>query len=277
MNLDSHQHFWIYQPAEYPWIQNHMAVLRRDFLPDHLAAEQAKARFNGSIAVQARQTLAETRWLLELAQTHSFIKGVVGWVDLQSEGAFDQLSEFAAHPKFVGVRHVAQDEPDARFLLNDAFTRGLQLLSKFNLAYDLLVYPKQLPACIELARQMPQQRFVLDHIAKPLIRSGLIGPWGEYIRALASSPNVYCKISGLVTEASWPTWSQNDFSPFLQIACDAFGEDRLMVGSDWPVCLLAASYQQVIDIPRKFLASKSESAQRKIFGENAARFYRVKK
>lgn len=277
MNLDSHQHFWIYQPAEYPWIQNHMDVLRRDFLPDNLAAEQTKARFDGSIAVQARQSIAETRWLLELAQTHSFIKGVVGWVDLKSEAAFDQLSEFAAHPKFVGVRHVVQDEPDARFLLNDAFTRGLQLLSKFNLAYDLLVYPKQLPACIELARQMPQQRFVLDHIAKPLIRSGIMGPWAEYIRALASSPNVYCKISGLVTEANWSAWSQNDFSPFLQIACDAFGEDRLMVGSDWPVCLLAASYQQVIDIPKKFLASKSESAQRKFFGENAARFYRIKK
>jgi len=275
MAIDAHQHFWIYNPVDYPWILDSMRVLRRDFLPPDLVREQARAHVQGSVVVQARQTLTETRWLLELADQHSVIRGVVGWVDLRSDSVAVDLTEFGRHPKFVGVRHVVQEEPDIRFLMQPEFVRGLERLEEFDLAYDLLLYPKQLPAAIELARRLPRQRFVLDHIAKPLIRAGVIGPWAEYIRELGQCANVYCKISGMVTEADWSRWSKDDFSPYLGIVWDAFGEDRLMIGSDWPVCLLAGTYAQIIDIPRHYFKDRPEMTRNKIFELNARRFYRI--
>lgn len=273
MGIDAHQHFWIYSPEEYPWIGPNMLPLRRDFLPEDLGPLLAKAGLNHSVAVQARQSLEETRWLLELADAHPVIHGVVGWVDLQSPVVDEQLAEFAAHPKFLGVRHVVQDEPDDRFLLQPDFIRGMKLLPKYGLTYDLLIFPKQLPAAIELVRRLPEQPFVLDHIAKPIIREGTFQPWANQIRELAHSPNVCCKISGMVTEAKWDSWQESDFVPYLNCVFEAFGEDRLMYGSDWPVCLAAAEYPQVVKLVHDYVQARCPEAEDKIFASNAAEFY----
>ena len=272
MRLDSHQHFWSYSPVEYPWISEGSA-LQRDWLPSDLARLQADLNFDGSIAVQARQSLAESRWLLALAEANPRIKGVVGWVDLQDERVEEQLAELSRKPRFVGVRHVVQDEPDDRFLLRPEFVRGIGRLRQFGLTYDLLVFPKQLPAAIELVRQFPEQAFVLDHIAKPFIKAGPLSPWREQIQELAQLPNVLCKVSGMVTEADHRAWKPDDFRPFLDVIFEAFGVQRLMFGSDWPVCLLAGSYEQTFSLLREFVARLPMESQRGLFGETAAQFY----
>ncbi len=272
MRIDSHQHFWRFSPAEYPWIQPEWSI-RRDFLPADFAGVLGEHGLDGSVAVQARQSLEESRWLLELADQTSWIKGVVGWVDLCSAKVEAQLETFAAHPKFVGVRHVVQDEPDEGFLLREDFRRGLGKLRGFGLTYELLVYPKQLPAAIELVRAFPEQPFVLDHLAKPLIRDGVLSPWREHIRQLAESPNVLCKLSGMVTEARWRTWQQEDFRPYLDVALEAFGPGRLLYGSDWPVALLSAEYRQVYDLLQNYVAGLGNDAAARIFGLNAVGFY----
>lgn len=274
MRVDAHQHFWTYEPAQYPWIQLDWPI-RRDFLPPDLEPLLKQAGFDACVAVQARQTLAESRWLLELATRHSFIAGVVGWVDLRSPQIAGQLAEFAAHPKFKGVRHVVQDEPDERFLLRPEFLRGLECLRDFTLTYDLLIFPKQLPAAIELARKFPDQPFVLDHIAKPPIAAGQLEPWANHLRQLAQCPNVSCKISGLVTEASWHEWSPRDFRPYLDIVWEAFGEDRLMLGSDWPVCTLSAEHSRVMGLAADYLAPFPGLTREKVLGANAVVFYRL--
>jgi L-fuconolactonase len=272
MLLDSHQHFWQYTPAQYPWIKPDWSI-RRDCLPAELEPLLAQSDFEGSIAVQARQSLEETGWLLDLADRHPFIKGVVGWIDLRCERVEEQLGQFAGRTKFVGVRHVIQDEADDQFMLRPEFLRGISKLAQFNLTYDLLIFPRQLPAAIALTRQFPEQRFVLDHIAKPQIKVGARSPWSEQMVELAKLPNVTCKISGLVTEASWGTWRKADFQPYLDIVFDAFGFHRLMFGSDWPVCLLSASYRDVVGIVRDRLAGMPEAAQKAIMGGNATKFY----
>ncbi len=273
MRVDAHQHFWRYDPAEYGWIGEGMERLARDYLPADLAPLLAAEGIAGSVAVQARQTIEETRWLLDLAAKHPAILGVVGWVDLRSNEVGEQLREFAANPRFVGVRHVVQDEPDVRFLLGEAFVGGLRQLHGFGLTYDLLLYPSQLPAAVELAGMMPEQPFVLDHLAKPLIKPGILDPWQADLRALARHPNVSCKLSGLVTEAAWQGWKRADFAPYLEVALEAFGPKRLMMGSDWPVCLLAAEYPDVVAIVTDFIARLSDSEQALILGGTASRFY----
>jgi L-fuconolactonase len=274
MTLDSHQHFWRHTAAEYPWIQPG-SPLHRDHLPGDLAPILATAGIDGCIAVQARQSEEESRWLLALADQHPFIRGVVGWVDLQSDTAGRTLDRLARHPRFIGVRHVVQDEPDDRFLLRPAFLRGLGRLAEFGLAYDFLVYPRQLPAAIEVARSLPAQRFVLDHLAKPDIRRGTLSPWREHLRELALMPNVWCKVSGLVTEADHQRWTPADLAPYLDVAFEAFGPERLMFGSDWPVCRLAAEYDRVITTLRDYLHGTSPDTQAAILGGNAERFYRL--
>ena len=276
MKIDSHQHFWNYDSAQYPWMTDALSRIRHDFLPPDLAPELAGASLDGSIAVQARQSLEETRWLLDLAEQHGLIKGVVGWVDLRSNRVSEQLAQFAGHPKFVGVRHVVQDELDDRFMLQPDFLRGLEALRPFNLVYDLLVYPKQLPAAIEVARRFPEQRFVLDHLAKPLIKDRVISPWASQIAELAQFQNVTCKLSGLITEAQWNQWSPADFQPCLDVVWTAFGEDRVMFGSDWPVCLLSGTYQQVYGLIDHYFSTFPPRIRDKVFGENALRFYRLK-
>ncbi len=276
MRVDAHQHFWRYEPAQYPWIQSDWP-LRRDFLPPDLEPILGQAGLDACVAVQARQSLEETRWLLELADRHSFIKGVVGWVDLRSADLERQLEEFAVRPKFAGVRHVVQDEPDERFLLQPDFRRGIGGLARYSLVYDILIYPRQLPAAVELAREFPEQPFVLDHMAKPVIRDSLLSPWREQIQDLAKSPNVTCKVSGLITEAHWTKWRKADFRPCLDVVIEAFGPKRLMFGSDWPVCLLAGSYAQVCELVTDYFAPLSEPDREAILGGTAARVYRLKR
>jgi L-fuconolactonase len=273
MRVDAHQHFWRYDPAEYGWIAAGMERLARDYLPDDLAPLLAAEGIAGSVAVQARQTIEETRWLLALAAKHPAILGVVGWVDLRNSDVVEQLREFAGNPRLVGVRHVVQDEPDPRFLLGEAFVRGLRQLPGFGLTYDLLLYPPQLPAAVELVGLLPEQPFVLDHLAKPRIKAGTLDPWRVDIRALAGHPNVSCKLSGLVTEAAWQGWQPADFTPYLEVAVEAFGPERLMIGSDWPVCLLAAEYPDALGIVTDFLGRLSGGEQALILGTTASRFY----
>ncbi len=270
--LDSHQHFWAYDETEYPWISRY-SPLHRDWLPHDMGGELAKVGVGGSVAVQARQSLIESHWLLTLADHFPAIRGVVGWVDLRSDGVAGDLAELAKHPRFVGVRHVAQDEPDARFLLGEAFLRGIGELKTFGLAYDILIYPQQLPAAIKLAAHFPDQRFVLDHLAKPLIRAGTLSPWREQIRELAKAPHVFCKVSGMVTEAKLDGWRADDFCPYLDVVFEAFGAGRVMWGSDWPVCLLAGSYEQVFGLVDDYTRALPASERAAIFGGNAARFY----
>ena len=272
MRLDSHQHFWRYDAVQYPWIPPG-SPLHRDWLPADLAPLLAQAKLDGCIAVQARQTIEESRWLLGLADVSPIIKGVIGWVDLRSERVEEQLAEFAGHPKFVGVRHVVQDEPEVSFMLGAEFQRGIGRLQQFGLTYDLLIFPKQLPAAIELVRKFPEQRFVLDHIAKPAIKDGTMSPWREQIRELAQARNVMCKVSGLVTEARHDGWKADDFKPYLDTVTEAFGPGRLMFGSDWPVCLLAGSYEEVFRLVEEYFARLSVLERAAIFGVTAETFY----
>jgi len=273
VRIDAHQHFWRYSAADYPWIDAGMARLARDFLPADLAPLAAAAGVGGTVAVQARQSLAESRWLLELAAAHPLIRGVVGWVDLRAAGVADTLREFAAHERFVGVRHVVQDEPDERFLLGADFVRGLGRLAEHGLVYDLLLYPRQLPAAVELAGLLPAQPFVLDHLAKPPIKAGLSAGWRRDIEALARHANVSCKLSGLVTEAAWRGWRRDEFTPYLEVALAAFGPERLMIGSDWPVCLLSADYAEAWGIVEDFAARLPAVQREAVLGGSASRIY----
>jgi L-fuconolactonase len=273
--IDAHQHFWRYDPGQYGWIDERMGGLRRNFLPGELKSELDRVGFAGCVAVQARPSLAETRWLLELADRHPFILGVVGWVDLQSPAVRAELQEFAPHPKLVGVRHAVQDEPDDRFLLRPEFGRGIALLESFGLAYDILIYPRHLPVATEFVRRNPGVRFVLDHAAKPEIRKGLIRAWARDLHNLASLPNVVCKLSGLVTEADWDRWTPADLEPCLKVAFDGFGPERLLIGSDWPVCTLAADYARTLGVVMDFLAPRPDAEGDAVLGLNALRFWNL--
>jgi L-fuconolactonase len=276
MRIDAHQHFWKYNAARDTWITDDMLVLRRDFLPVEFARECQANGIDASVAVQADQSEAETRFLLDLAEENSRIAGVVGWIDLRSASLAERLEFFSKFPKLRGFRHIAQSEPDDRFLLREDFTRGIAQLQRFGFTYDILIYPKQLPAVLELVERFPNQRFVIDHLAKPEIKAGKIMPWGGYVKRIAENKNVFCKASGLVTEADWRGWKQDDFRPYLNVVFDAFGVDRLMFGSDWPVCLLAASYRQVKQIVDDYTKDLSPQDREKIFGGNAIKFYGLK-
>jgi L-fuconolactonase len=273
VRIDAHQHFWRYSPQTHAWIDDTMRPLKRDFLPRDLEPLLRDAGFDSCIAVQAEQSIAETEWLLALADEHVFIRGVVGWVDLRALDVEEQLRRIAARPKLRGVRHIAQDEPDDRFLMRSDFTRGIAALAAFDLAYDILIYPRQMPAAVELAQAFPQQRFVLDHLGKPQIRDGELERWARGIAALSRNRNVSCKLSGMVTEAAWAKWSPTDFTPYLDTVMDWFGPERLMIGSDWPVCTLAGSYGDVTDIVRSYIERLTDSDREAILGGTATRVY----
>jgi L-fuconolactonase len=273
MKLDAHQHFWHYTSEEYGWIGSNMEILKNDHLPANLALLTRAADIEGTVAVQARQTLAETEWLLDLADQYALIKGVVGWVDLRSPELQGQLERFADHPKFCGVRHVVQDEPDDQFMLREDFVRGIGLLAEFDLTYDILIFPRHLPVACALVEKFPEQPFVLDHIAKPFIRDGKVGPWNTDIRRLAAFPNVFCKVSGMITEADWQAWQPADFQPYLDVVFEAFGPERIMFGSDWPVCTVAASYAAVVGIVADYVQPLSQAEQASVWGETAKKFY----
>ena len=275
MRIDAHQHFWRYDPAQYGWIDDTMAALRRDHLPAEAQREMARAGVDACVAVQARQTLEETRWLLALADAHPFIAGVVGWIDLQSPDARAQLEQFAPHPRLVGVRHIVQSEPDDRFMLRPAFCAGLALLEEFRLAYDILVYSRHLPVAAELADRFPNQRFVLDHLGKPDIRAGAIDGWARDVRQLARRPNVWAKLSGLVTEADWTRWTAAVLRPYLDVAFDCFGAERLMIGSDWPVCTVAGDYGRTMSVVTDYVGDRPAHERDAVLGGTARRFWNL--
>jgi len=273
MVIDAHQHFWRYDPVRDGWITDQMSLLKRDFLPHELLPQLAANGVDGCIAVQADQSEEETMFLLELASQHRQIVCVVGWVDMTAANLGQRLEYFSQFKKLRGFRHIAQSEPDDWFLTREDFCRGIGLLNSFNFTYDILIYPKQLPAAIKLVERFPEQRFVLDHMAKPEIRNAEIKSWADDIRTLASHNNTYCKLSGMVTEANWKDWSREQFSHYLDVVFDAFGPDRLMFGSDWPVCLLAAEYKQVKQLVTDCARDLPDEQQQNIFGLNASRFY----
>jgi L-fuconolactonase len=275
MRIDAHQHFWRYDAAEYGWITDAMEPLKRDFLPVDLKPLLNEVGCDGSIAVQARHHMDETHWLLEQAGAHEFVRGVVGWVDLCSAEARGHLEQLASNRKLVGIRHAAQDEPDDEFLLRPDFCRGVALLAEFGLAYDILIYPRHLRAAAKFARRFPEQRFVLDHIAKPPIADRVLEAWNEDVRALAELPNVHCKLSGMVTEARWKHWTREDFRPYLDTILEAFGPARLMIGSDWPVCTLSANYRSTMGIVMDFIGELSTAERDAVLGDNCADFYRL--
>jgi L-fuconolactonase len=276
MNIDAHQHFWRYNPAHQDWMTDRMDILRRDHLPAELRPLLESAGFQGTVAVQARQMLEETEWLLKLADEHDFIRGVVGWVDLRSPDLRSQLERFAAHPKLAGVRHVVHDEPDDDFMLAPAFRRGIAALQEFGLVYDLLLFPRHLPVAARLVAEFPDQPFVLDHIAKPPIREGGMSPWREDLRALAAFANVTCKLSGMVTEAAWRQWRPETFRPYLDAVVDAFGPDRLMIGSDWPVCTLSGDYAPTMAVVTDYIRPLPAKDRDAILGGTCARVYRLR-
>jgi L-fuconolactonase len=275
MKVDTHQHFWQYNDRDYGWMGPGMEKLRCDRLPADLAPLLEKTGIDGTITVQARQCLEETEWLLQLADKDKFIKGVVGWVDLRSPQLEVQLERFCYHPRLRGVRHVVHDEPDDGFTLRDDFVHGISKLRRYNLTYDLLLFPKHIPVACELVRKFPEQTFVLDHISKPLIKDGKIEPWKTDIQRLASFQNVSCKISGMVTEADWHNWRPEDFKPYMDIVLGAFGSGRLMVGSDWPVCTLAGEYEEVMHIATDYVEELSADEQAAIWAENGKRIYQL--
>ena len=275
MRLDAHLHFWRYTAEEFGWLTGDLAGLRRDFLPKDLEPELRANGVDGAIAVQARQTVKETQWLLELAAQHAWIRGVVGWVDLRAENVREELARWAGNPKLVGVRHIVQAEPEREFVLRQDFQRGIAALAEFGLAYDLLLYPKHLGPALKLVQAFPRQRFVLDHVAKPVIRAGLLEPWATDLKALAAHENVTCKLSGLVTEARMKGWTQTDFELYLEVALEAFGPQRLMIGSDWPVCLASGSYAETTGIARTFIARLTETEQAEVLGGTCARAYGI--
>jgi L-fuconolactonase len=276
MRIDSHQHFWKYDARRDTWITEAMGILKRDFLPQHLDKELDGSGIDASIAVQASQSEDETRFLLDLAESNQRIAGVVGWVDLVSPGVPERLRYFSQFKKLCGFRHIAQDEPDDGFLVRDDFLRGVSHLREFGFTYDILIYPRQLPASLELVCKFPEQRFVVDHLAKPDVKAQEKSVWAAHMCSIARNPNVFCKLSGLVTEANWQRWTPGDFTFYLDTVFEAFGPHRLMFGSDWPVCLLAASYQQVKQVIENYVDRNAPKGKDKIFGSNAIQFYSLK-
>ena len=272
--LDAHHHLWRYSDAEYGWIDDSMRVLRRDFLLQDLEIEAAAQHIDGTIAVQARQTVEETEWLLELARASGLVCGVVGWADIAGEQFPQQLEHWANEPRLLGLRHVVQAEP-VGFLDGASFNRGIAALQGTGLVYDLLIFERQLAETTRFADRHPNQVFVLDHIAKPRIAAAVWEPWRTQLAELARRQNVCCKISGMVTEADWNNWSLETLAPYLDVVVEAFGPARLMAGSDWPVCLVASGYSSWWETLRTYFAEFSDTEQASIFGDCAARVYPI--
>lgn len=273
--IDAHQHFWQFDPVRDSWINEDMKAIQRDFLPDDLHPVLQQNGFDGCIAVQASQSEQETDFLVTLARQHDFIKGVVGWVDLQADNIADRLAHYKAFPVVKGFRHVLQGEPQRDLMLQPAFKRGIAALRQYGYTYDLLIFPDQLKFSTELVAHFPEQKFIVDHIAKPFIKRGEIAQWKADMTELAAHPNVYCKVSGMVTEADWNEWKREDFRPYLDVVVTAFGTNRVLFGSDWPVCLVAASYEAVVDLVEDYFSSFSPEVKQDVFGQNAVRFYNL--
>lgn len=275
MKIDAHQHFWRFTPADYGWIDDQMSVLRRNFLPGDLQREIAVAGIDSVVTVQARQSLAETEWLLKLAAEHPFIAGVVGWVPLAASDVEQHLERFSKYPALKAVRHVVQDEPNEQFLKEDRFNAGVSLLNRYGLAYDILIYDRQLPQAIEFVDRHPNQPFVLDHLAKPTVSRIDSSSWSLQIRDLARRENVMCKVSGLATQMSRSDWTFDDMEPYLETILNAFGPRRLMFGSDWPVCLLATDYNRWYQTIARFANLLTADERNWLFGKSASQAYKT--
>lgn len=273
--IDTHHHFWKYSAKEYDWISEEMKAIRKDFLPADLAKEIKAAGVDGVVSVQARQSVEESDWLIGMASQHSFIKGVVGWVDLRHKDVEKDLERLSHQKKFKGVRHVVQGEPDDNFILGAAFNEGIRKLRKFDLRYDILIFEKHLKPSIQFVDKHPQQVFILDHIAKPRIKERILSPWRENMLELAKRPNVYCKISGMLTEADWKKWSAADLAPYFDTTLQAFGPKRLMLGTDWPVMLVAGQYKQWVDMVKQVVSRYSAAEQERILFKNAVEAYKL--
>ncbi|NIJ45888.1 L-fuconolactonase [Wenyingzhuangia heitensis] len=275
MVIDSHQHFWNYEPVKHEWIDDEMAVIRRDFTPEDLQKVYSENDIDGCVVVQADQTLEETNFLIDLASKNNFIKGVVGWVDFRGDNIDDVLEHYSQFDVLKGFRHVVQGEADHNFLLRDNFLKGISKLEKYDFVYDILVFPHQLGTVLEFVKKFPNIKFVIDHIAKPYIKDGFYDGWAVLMAEIAKHPNVYCKISGMVTEADYKTWTPEQLEPYLQLVLDSFGTDRIMFGSDWPVCLVAGNYTEIKETITNFIAKLSLPEQSAIMGENAIKFYNL--
>jgi len=275
MTIDSHQHFWNYEPIKHEWIDDSMAVIRQDFTPQDLKQVYEQNNIDGCVAVQADQTLEETVFLLKLASENSFIKGVVGWANLRADNIEEILDAYKAQEKLKGFRHVVQGEPDHNFLLRANFTHGISLLEKHNFTYDILIFPHQLGETLEFVKKFPNQKFVIDHIAKPYIKDGFFDGWAAMIKEIANYENVSCKLSGMITEADFNTWTEQQIHPYMEVVLNSFGAERTMYGSDWPVCLVAGNYTRVKNLTTEFIAKLSTTEQKAIMGDNAIQFYNL--
>jgi len=276
LKIDSHQHFWKYSAVNHSWITDDMKLLRKNFLPEDLKPVLEANGFDGCVLVQADQTLEENDFQLQNAERYDFIKGVVGWVDLQATDISEQLERLSKYDKLKGFRHVLQGEQDRALMLKPGFLNGIGKLSQFGFTYDILIFPDQLKYAATLVKQFPDQRFVLDHIAKPDIKNGKIADWKADIMELAKYENIFCKVSGMVTEADWAEWMPADFTPYLDVIFGAFGTNRVLFGSDWPVCLVAADYAQVVGLMERYMSGFSESERQGFWGGNAVNFYNLK-
>ncbi|MBL7829247.1 MAG: amidohydrolase family protein [Saprospiraceae bacterium] len=274
MKLDAHQHFWKFDPVRDAWISDAMSVLRRDFLPTDLEPVFQENGIDGCVAVQADQSDTETEFLLDLARKYPFIKAVVGWIDIRSKALPERLDRLAGHTRLKGFRHILQGEKP-EFMLQPDFIRGIHTLGKRGFTYDILVFPRHLNAVASFLKINDNQPFIIDHLAKPYIKQGKIKQWSKDLRAIARHEQVYCKLSGMVTEADWTAWKPSDMTPYLEVALEAFGPRRLVYGSDWPVCLLAGSYKKQMDLVTLFIQQLSPSEQAQIMGQNALHFYRI--
>ncbi len=275
MIIDSHQHFWKYEPVKHAWIDDNMAVIRKDFMPSDLQSVYQDNGVDGCVAVQADQTLEETDFLLQLAQENNFIKGVVGWVDLRADNLEATLEKYSEADKLKGFRHVVQGEPDHNFLLRPNFLRGIEVLEKNNYTYDILIFPHQLGAALEFVKRFPNMNFVIDHIAKPYVKDGFYEGWAVLMKEIAKYDNVYCKLSGMITEADYNTWTPEQIHPYMELVLEAFGSNRIMFGSDWPVCLVAGNYAKVKELTTNFISTLSAEEQQQIMGANAMKFYKL--
>ena len=275
MVIDSHQHFWIYETEKHAWIDDEMKVIRKNFLPEDLKIVYKENNIDGCVAVQADQTLAETDFLLDLAKKNDFIKGIVGWVDLRADNIEEVLKQYSAFPKLKGFRHVVQGEADHNFMLRPDFLNGITALEKHNFTYDILIFPHQLGAALELVRRFPNQKFVIDHIAKPYIKYGFYDGWTSLMKAISEYPNVYCKLSGMTTEADYNNWTSEQIEPYMQLVLEAFGANRILFGSDWPVCLVAGNYTKTKELVTNFIAKLNSEEQAAIMGGNAIEFYNL--
>ncbi|WP_228852903.1 amidohydrolase family protein [Aegicerativicinus sediminis] len=273
--IDSHQHFWRYTPQTHGWISDELSVIRRDFLPDELESCFKENDVFGCIAVQADQTLEENEFLLDLANKHKFIKGVIGWVDFQNDRVEEDIYHFSEIELMKGFRHIVQGEADVKFLLRPGFLEGIKLLEKYDFVYEILVFPHQLQMVYEFVKMFPNVQFVLDHIAKPYIKEGYIEGWATMIKALGNFDNLSCKISGMVTEADYSNWSPEQIKPYIDVVLESFGPNRILYGSDWPVCLVAASYTEVLHLGKTMVHQLSPSEQDAFFYKNAKRIYNI--